>query len=46
VFEKRELRKLFGLKKNEVMGGWRKLHNVEVCNISSSPNIIKLNAGK
>jgi hypothetical protein len=27
VFENRLLRRIFGLKRDEVMGGWRKLHN-------------------
>jgi PAS domain-containing protein len=27
VFENRVLRRIFGLKRDEVMGGWRKLHN-------------------
>jgi hypothetical protein len=29
-FEKRVLRRIFGLKKDEVMGDWRKLHNEEL----------------
>jgi hypothetical protein len=39
VFEKRELRRIFGLKNHEVTGGWRKLHNEELHNLYSSPNI-------
>jgi hypothetical protein len=31
VFEKRVLRKIFGPKRYEVMGGWRKMHNEEHC---------------
>jgi hypothetical protein len=27
VYENRELRRIFGPKRDEVMGGWRKLHN-------------------
>jgi hypothetical protein len=30
VFEKRVLRRIFGHKKNEVVGGWRKMHNDEL----------------
>jgi hypothetical protein len=30
VFENRVLRRIFGPKKNEVTGGWRKLHNEEL----------------
>jgi hypothetical protein len=29
VFENRVLRRIFGVKRDEVMGGWRKLHNEE-----------------
>jgi hypothetical protein len=39
VFEKRVLR-IFGPKRDEVMGDWRKLHNEELHNLYSSPNII------
>jgi hypothetical protein len=42
VFENRVLRKIFGLKRDEVMGGWRKLHNEEFHNLYSSPNIIRM----
>jgi hypothetical protein len=30
VFENRVLRRIFGLKRDEVTGGWRKLHNEEL----------------
>jgi hypothetical protein len=33
---------MFGMKKDEVIGGWRKLHNKELCDSYSSPNIIKI----
>jgi hypothetical protein len=36
------LRKLFGLKKNEMVGGWRNLHNEELHNLYSSTSIIKM----
>jgi hypothetical protein len=34
------LRRIFGPKRDEVTGGWRKLHNEELHNLYSSPNII------
>jgi hypothetical protein len=36
VFENRVLRRIFGLKRNKLMGGWRKLHNEELHNLYSS----------
>jgi hypothetical protein len=33
VFENRVLRRIFGPKRDEVMGGWRKLHNEELRNL-------------
>jgi hypothetical protein len=39
VFENRLLRRMFGLKRKGVTGGWRKLHNEELCNLYSSQNI-------
>jgi hypothetical protein len=42
VFDNRVLRKMFGLKKDEVIGGWRKQHNEELHNLYCSPiKIIK-----
>jgi hypothetical protein len=41
VFENRVLRRIFGPKRDEVTGEWRKLHN-EVCNLYSSPSIIRI----
>jgi hypothetical protein len=35
----RVLRRIFGLKRDEVTGGWRKLHNEELHNLFSSPTI-------
>jgi hypothetical protein len=32
--------RIFGLKRDEVTGGWRKLHNEELHNLYSSPSII------
>jgi hypothetical protein len=36
------LRKIFGPKRDEVTGGWRKLHNEEFHNLYSSPSIIRV----
>jgi hypothetical protein len=35
MFENRMLRRIFGLKRDEVTGGWRKLHNEELHNLYS-----------
>jgi hypothetical protein len=40
VFEKRVLRSIFGPKKEKVTGGWRRLHNEELHNLYTSPDII------
>jgi len=40
VFENRLLRRLFGPKGEELAGGWRRLHNEDLHNLYSSPNII------
>jgi hypothetical protein len=42
TLETRVLRKLFGHKRDEATGGWRKLHNENLHNVYCSPNIIKL----
>jgi hypothetical protein len=42
VFENRALSRIFGPKRDEVTGGWRKLHNEEVHNLYSSPSIIRI----
>jgi hypothetical protein len=42
VFENRVLRRLFGLKRDEVMRDWRKLHNDELHNLCSSQSIIRM----
>jgi hypothetical protein len=42
VFQKRVMRSIFGLKRDEMVGGWRKLHNEELHNLCSSPNITTL----
>jgi hypothetical protein len=42
VFESRVLRRIFGLKRDEVRGGRRKLHNEELHNLYSSPSVIRM----
>jgi len=42
VFENRVLRRIFGPKIDEVTGKWRKLHNEELNNLYSSPNIVRV----
>jgi hypothetical protein len=37
------LRRIFGPKRDEETGGWRKLHNEELHNFYSSPSIIRIN---
>jgi hypothetical protein len=41
VFENRVLRRIFGLKRDEVTGEWRKLHSEELHILYSSPNITR-----
>jgi hypothetical protein len=38
----RVLRRIFGPKREEVVGGWRRLHNEKLLNVSASPNTITL----
>jgi hypothetical protein len=40
VFENRVLRRIFGPKRDEVTGEWRKLHSEELHDLYSSPDII------
>jgi hypothetical protein len=42
VFENRVLRRIFGPRRDEVTGDWRKLRNEELHNLYSSPNIITM----
>jgi hypothetical protein len=42
VFENRVLRRIFGPRRDEVTEDWRKLHNEELHNVYSSPNIIRM----
>jgi hypothetical protein len=36
------LRRIFGPMRDEVAGGWRKLHNEELHNLYTTPNIIRM----
>jgi hypothetical protein len=42
MFENRVLRRIFGLKREEVAGGWRRLHNEELHNMYDSQNIVRM----
>jgi hypothetical protein len=42
VFENRALRRIFEPKRDEVTGGWRKLHDEELHGLYSSPSIIRV----
>jgi hypothetical protein len=42
VLENRVLRRIFGPKRDEIIGGWRKCHNEELDILHSSPNIIRM----
>jgi hypothetical protein len=42
VFENRVLRRMCGSKREEVAGGWRRLHDEELHNLHTSQNIIRV----
>jgi hypothetical protein len=42
VLKNRVLRRIFGPKKDEVTGEWRKIHNEEVNDLYPSPNIVRV----
>ena len=42
VFENRVLRRVFEPKRDEVTGEWRKLHNEELKDLYSLPNIVRV----
>ena len=42
VFENRALRRIFGPERDEVTREWRKLHNEELNDLYSSPNIFRV----
>jgi hypothetical protein len=42
LYQNRALRRILGPKRDEVTGGWRKMHNEELHNLYSSPSIIRI----
>jgi hypothetical protein len=42
VFENRVLRKIFGPKREEITGEWKRLHYAELCDAYRSPSIIRV----
>jgi hypothetical protein len=42
AFENMVLRRIFGRKRDQVTGEWRKLHNEELHDLYSSPNIVRV----
>jgi hypothetical protein len=42
VFENRVLRRIFGCKREEVAGGWRRMHNEELHNLYDLPSIVRV----
>ena len=42
AFENKVLRRIFGPRRDEVMGEWRKLHNKELNDLYCSPNIVRV----
>ena len=42
MFENMVLRRIFGLRKEEVMGEWKRLHNEELNGLYSSPKIVRM----
>ena len=42
MFENMELRRIFGPRRDEVTGEWRRLHNEELNDLYSSPNIVRV----
>jgi hypothetical protein len=42
VFENRMLRRIFGPRRNEVTKEWKKLHNEELNDLYSTPNIVRV----
>jgi hypothetical protein len=42
LFENRVLRRIYGPKRDELIGGWRKLHDEELHNLHFSPNMVRM----
>jgi len=42
VFENMVLRRIFGPRRDEVTGEWKRLHNEELNDLCSSPNIVRV----
>jgi len=42
VFENKVLRRIFGPRRDEVTGDWRRLHNKELNDLYSSPNTVRV----
>jgi hypothetical protein len=42
LFENRVLRSIFGPKREEVAGGWRRLHNENIHDLYAAPNIVSV----
>jgi hypothetical protein len=42
VSENKVLKRLFGPKRNEMAGGWKRLDNEELRNLYASPNVIRM----
>jgi hypothetical protein len=42
VLENRMLKRIFGSKRNEIIGGWRNVHNEDLHNMHASPNILRI----
>jgi hypothetical protein len=42
LFENRALRRIFGPKREEVAGDWRRLHNEELHNLYATPNVTRV----
>jgi hypothetical protein len=46
VFENRVLRRIFGPKRDEATGDWRRLHNEELHDLYPSPNVVRVNKSR
>jgi hypothetical protein len=46
VFENGVLKRIFGPKRGEMVGDWRKLHDEELHNLNTLPNIIRMSKSR